>query len=213
VSLLRIYFVRHGQTEFSKEDRFCGEIDVPLNAMGREMADALADHYRTEHWDGLYASPKLRARQSGEPLAHAVGQRLEILDGLKEIAYGEWDGRLAAEVAREDPERYRRWEADPGRHAPPGGETGEEIAQRALAAVHHIREHHPSGQVFCFSHKATLRVLVCALLGIDVGQFRARIAQRVSSVTVFSFPPSGPRLEVLGDISHLPAELRVEMGT
>jgi probable phosphoglycerate mutase len=63
------------------------------------------------------------------------------------------------------------------------------------------------------SHKATIRVLVCALLGIDVGLFRARIGMRVASVTQFSFRKTGPRLDVLGDIAHLPPELHLDVGT
>lgn len=209
----RLFFVRHGQTDFSKEDRFTGEIDIPLNETGKAMAEALGAYYASTRWEAIYSSPKLRARQTAEPLCRRTGLPMRIEDGLREIAYGKWDARLADEVEQDDPELYRKWEADPGRHAPPGGETGIQIAERALASVNAIRDRHPSGKVMIVSHKATIRVLVCALLGIDVGLFRARIGMRVASVTQFSFRKSGPRLDVLGDIGHLPPELHLDVGT
>jgi probable phosphoglycerate mutase len=72
-------------------------------------------------------------------------------------------------------------------------------------------DRHPSGPVLAVSHKATIRVLVCALLGLDVGLFRARIGQPVSAVTVFEFREKGPLLRVMGDTSHLPPYLRREI--
>jgi probable phosphoglycerate mutase len=207
---LRIYLVRHGQTDSSRDARFAGARDVPLNAVGLQMAEALAEHYAAQPWSGLYASPQLRARQTVGPLARRLGMDVHLDDRLREMEYGEWDGRLSADIAAEDPERWKRWEADPDRNAPPGGETAPQIAARAMAAVDAIRKAHETGDVMVVSHKATIRVLVCALLGLDVGLFRKRIAQRVASVTVFSFLPTGPCLEVLGDLSHLPPGLRAE---
>src|SRR6185312_15004882 len=101
-----------------------------------------------------------------DPPLNATG--LAMADALGEIAYGEWDGRPEAEVERDDAARFHAWSAHPGRVAPPGGESGAEIAARAMAAVERIRARHADGgKVLVVSHKATLRVLVCALLGID----------------------------------------------
>ena len=103
--------------------------------------------------------------------------------------------------------------AQPGQVSSPRCRTAVEIAARALGAVDAIRARHDDGKVLVVSHKATLRVLLCALLGIDVDQFRARIAQPVSAVSVVSFKKSGPILEKLGDVSHLSPELIAAGGT
>ena len=218
MSTLSLYLVRHGQTDASRANRFCGRIDPPLNATGLAMADALAARYGHAAKDGgfdeIVASPLLRARQTAAPTARAAGLSVVLDDGLVEIAYGEWDGRAEADVERDDAARFHAWAAHPGRVAPPGGETGADIAVRALAAVERIRARHTGGgKVLVVSHKATLRVLVCALLGIDVDGFRARIAQKVCAVSIIDFKPTGPLLQVLGDTSHLPPELLAGDGT
>jgi probable phosphoglycerate mutase len=211
--MLSLYLVRHGQTDASLANRFCGRIDPPLNATGQAMAAALAARYGREGWAEIVASPLLRTRQTAEPTARAADLAVTLDDALVEIAYGEWDGRAEAEVERDDAARFAAWAAHPGRVAPPGGETGAQIATRALAAVERIRARHQSGKVLVVSHKATLRVLICALLGIDVDDFRARIAQKVCAVSIIDFRQAGPLLQVLGDTSHLPPALRAVDGT
>ncbi|MGZ3440543.1 MAG: histidine phosphatase family protein [Polyangia bacterium] len=211
--MLSLYLVRHGQTDASLNNRFCGRIDPPLNTTGLAMADALAARYGSEGFDEIVASPLLRAQQTAAPTARLAGLPVATDDGLVEIAYGEWDGRAEADVERDDAARFAAWSTHPGRVAPPGGETGADIAVRALAAVERIRARHASGKVLVVSHKATLRVLVCALLGIDVDGFRARIAQKVCAVSIIDFKSTGPLLQVLGDTSHLPPALLAGDGT
>jgi alpha-ribazole phosphatase len=211
--VLSLYLVRHGQTDYSLRNQFCGSIDPPLNATGMRMADALAARYGAVEWAGIYASPRLRTRQTAAPTAKLAGLEVGIEDGLREIAYGEWEGRSEAEVETSDGERFRAWAAHPGRVGPPGGETAVQIAERALAAVDAIRARHADGKVLIVSHKATLRILVCALMGIDVDQFRSRIAQKVCAVSVIDWKKTGPLLQTLGDVSHLPPDLLAADGT
>ncbi len=214
MSTLSLYLVRHGQTDASLANRFCGRIDPPLNATGLAMADALAARYGREGFAEIVSSPLLRARQTAEPTARAAGLSLTLDDGLIEIAYGEWDNRREADVEREDAARFHAWSAHPGWVAPPGGESGVDIAARALAAVERIRARHTGGgKVLVVSHKATLRVIVCALLGIDLDGFRARVAQKTCAVSIIDFKPTGPLLQVLGDTSHLPPALLAGDGT
>jgi alpha-ribazole phosphatase len=219
--MLSVYFVRHGQTDYSLANRFCGSTDAPLNAAGRAMANALAARYGVgpggdrsdERWAAIYASPMQRTRETAEPTARKAGLPILFEDGLREIAYGEWEGRPESEVERDDHDRFHAWAAHPGRVAPPGGETAVAIAARATAALDFIRARFTDGKVLVVSHKATLRVLMCALLGIDVDLFRSRIAQKVAAVSIVDFKSSGPLLQVLGDVSHLPPELLAGDGT
>lgn len=211
--MLSLYLVRHGQTDASRSNRFAGRVDHPLNAVGRAMADALAARYGRAGWREIVSSPLARARHTAEPTARAAGLPVTVDDGFVEIAYGEWDDRLEDEVEANDAARFAAWVAHPGRLAPPGGESGDQIATRALAAVERVRARNPDGKVLVVSHKATIRVLVCALLGIDVDEFRRRIGQRVCAVNLVEFKSSGPLLQILGDVSHLPPALLEGDGT
>ena len=211
--MLTLTFIRHGQTDCSLEDRFCGSIDIPLNETGEQMARVLADAYSTESWAALYSSPLLRARYTVEPLAKRLGMEVQVLDGLREIGYGDWEGLQSSEIHQKFPAEMAAWAADPERVPPPGGETAAQLSARAIAAVPLIRDLHADGHVLAVAHKATIRVIVCALLGIDVGLYRMRVAQGVGAATSFQFKDTGPLLLTLNDASMLPPHLRHVGGT
>ncbi len=206
--------VRHGQTDFSRENRFCGSIDPPLSKVGEQMADALGLAYGGHAWDAIYCSPSHRARQTAAPLAKRAGRELVIDEGLREISYGDWEGMKHEEAKVKFPDVYAYWAQDTASRATPGGETAFMVASRAAPVIERIRREHPSGRVLVVSHKATLRILVCALLGMDVRLFRDRIGQPVCAVSRFQIKPQGTAmLTLLGDVSHLPDELRGAEGT
>jgi broad specificity phosphatase PhoE len=211
--MLSVYFVRHGQTDYSRQNRFCGSTDAPLNDVGLRMAEALAARYADFGFDAIYSSPLRRTRETAEPVARPAGLDVIALDGLREIAYGEWEGRPERDVERDDHERFAAWAAHPARVAPPGGETATAIAARATDALDRIRAHHDRGKVLVVSHKATIRILLCTLLGVDVDHFRRRVAQRVAAVSCVDFKKDGPLLQMLNDVSHLDAELLEGDGT
>jgi len=212
--MLELYMVRHGQTDFSRENRFCGSIDPPLSSLGKQMAEALGGAYGGQGWDAIYCSPSQRARQTATPLATRAGRELLIDEGLREISYGDWEGMKHEEAKAKFPDVYAWWAQDTASRATPGGETAFMVASRAAPVIERIRREHPSGRVLVVSHKATLRILVCALLGMDVRLFRDRIGQPVCAISRFQIKPQGTAmLTLLGDVSHLPAELREAEGT
>jgi alpha-ribazole phosphatase len=205
--VLSLYLLRHAETDFSRQDRFCGHIDAPLTEIGRQMAACFADAYGRLPWRAVYTSTRARTVGTAEPLATraaAVSRRDPALD---EIYYGHWQGRTKAEIAASDPERYRRWLRDPTVGAP-GGESVFDVRARVLGAVDQIRRRYDDGNVLVVSHKTTLRVLVCSLLDIDLARYRDRVAQPVCGVTLIELRPQGPMLRGLGDLGHLPAWLR-----
>jgi probable phosphoglycerate mutase len=201
--MLTLHLVRHGETAQSAEGYFAGDIDPSLTEHGRGQAQALARVASGLQLAGVYVSPKLRARQTAEPLL--AGCRLEpvVEDGLREIAYGRWEGRKESEVRATEPDAYAAWSADPAMVAPPGGESAFAIAARALPVLVRARREHPSGNVLFVSHKATIRVIVCALLGVPLGRFRDRVACPPASLTTFEFAERGAMLVRLGDVGHL----------
>lgn len=127
----RIYLVRHGITIVGGEDRFAGEIDVPLSDAGREQARALGARLAAEPLDAAYASPLGRALETARLVAAPHGREVVPLAELREISHGHWEGKTRAEVERLDPLEYSRWESDPFSFAPAGGETGLAVTARA----------------------------------------------------------------------------------
>jgi probable phosphoglycerate mutase len=205
--VLSLYLLRHGETEFSRDDRFCGRFDAPLTEVGREMAACFADVYGKLQWRAIFTSGRQRASGTAEPLATQAALLIHRDAGLDEVDYGAWQGHSKDEVLRLDRERYRRWCEDPTVRAP-AGESVVEVRDRVMATVAHIQAQCDEGNVLVVSHKTALRVLICSLLGIELTQFRYRIAQPVAGVSVVELGPSGPLLRCLGDLGHLPLRLR-----
>ena len=143
-------------------------------------------------------SPKARAQATAAPTAKRLGLTPRIEDGLREIGYGVWDGRKESEIKQSDPHTYALWASDPAVHAPPGGENGYAIAARAIPIVESVTAAH-EGNVLLVSHKATIRVIVCALLNLHIGRFRDRIACPTASLTTFELTSRGPLLVRIGE--------------
>src|SRR5688500_8441705 len=177
------------------------------------MAEAFATAYAGTTWAAIYTSPMIRARQTAAPLERLAGVTAIVQDGLSEIAYGEWEGLTVDEVKARWPEAFAYWADDVASRGTPGGETAFHVAARAMRAVEGIRSRRHEGNVMLVSHKATLRVITCALLGLDVRLFRERIAPPVAAVSMFAVRHGSDQLMFFGDRSHLPEHLKNEEGT
>ena len=177
------------------------------------MASAFAAAYHSTHWTAMFSSPMQRTRATAKPLCEAVGMDLELREGLKEINYGEWEGQSVETVSRNYHDDYIRWSADPAWYPPTSGELAVGIASRAMLVIEEIKQQYNSGNVLIVSHKATIRIMLCSLLGIDVGRFRYRLGCPVGSVSIVEFGSHGPLLRALAERTHLNERLRSLPGT
>lgn len=210
---LTLYLIRHGETIYSQTGGYCGELDPELTDEGRQMAEAFAMAYRSTPWNAIYVSPMKRTIATARPLCEAIGMEMQLRDGLKEIRYGEWEGKTNEYVKEHYAEDYERWLTEPAWNAPVGGETSVQIASRASAVIAEIEDKYTEGNVLVVSHKATIRIILCSLLGIDLGRYRDRINALAGSINIVKFGKYGPLLEVLGDRAYMSEALRNRPGT
>lgn len=210
---LTVYFMRHGETTYSQTGGFCGSLDPDLTDEGLEMAIAFGKAYSNLDWTAAYVSPKKRTIATARPLCDAVGLEMQLRDGLREIEYGEWEGKTQDYIKANDSEHYIHWMTEPAWNAPPGGETAVQIASRSELVITEITQKYSDGNVIVVSHKATIRIMLCGLLGIDLGRYRDRIDTPAASVSVVEFGKYGPKLKILGDRSFMDEELRSRPGT
>ncbi|MEL6581327.1 MAG: histidine phosphatase family protein [Cyanobacteria bacterium J06621_12] len=200
---LNLYFLRHGETEASKTGGFCGTSDVDLTPEGVIMAQDFAEVYQAISWKAIFCSPMRRTIATAKPLCELASMEMQLRDGLKEIDFGEWEGKTPAEVNQDYHDQYVRWQSEPGWNAPPGGERAIDIARRSSKVIEEIETTYPDGNVLVVAHKATIRIMLCSLLGIDVGRYRDRINMPVAAVSILEFCQQGPRLLKLSDRSHI----------
>ena len=204
--ITRVSLVRHGESEAAAEDRFAGAIDVPLSERGREQAGKLAQRLAAEPIAAVYSSPLGRTIETARIIAGPHALEVQKSAELREISHGRWEGKRRSEVEALYPEEYRRWDRDPFSFAPEGGETGLAVTARALPCLLEIVQRHRGTHVLVTSHKATIRLLLCSLLGFDPRRYRDRLDQSPAALNVLDFREAGEaRLMLFNDTSHYAA--------
>ncbi len=199
----RVYLVRHGATTLSAEDRFAGETDVPLSDQGRAQLRHLADRLAREPLSTVCASPMRRTLESAEILSKPHGLPIVSVPALREISHGRWETRTRREVEELWPEEYARWESDPYTFAPEGGESGLAVTARALPSLLELVAAQAGRTLLVVSHKATIRLLLSALLGFDPRFYRDRLDQSPACLNILDFKdPCHARLTLFNDVSH-----------
>ena len=202
----RVYLIRHGATELSAEDRFAGAIDVHLSDTGRNQARLLGERLAKDPICAVYASPMTRTMATAELIAKPHALEVTPVDEMREIAHGRWEGKKRADVEREYKEEYERWEHDPYSFAPAGGESGLAVTARALPALLQLVERHKNMPLVVVSHKATIRLLLSSLIGIDPRKYRDRLDQSPAALNILDFKDLGnARLTLFNDVSHYEA--------
>ena len=167
----RLVVWRHGRTEWNAGGRFQGQLDPPLDAVGRAQAARTAPHLAATlaaEATVIVSSDLVRARDTAGALAPLLGVPVHVDPRLREHGLGSWEGLTRVEVAERHPEQYADWLAGrPVRGR--GGEPAEAVAQRALAAVTDLPA---AGTAVLVTHGGTAGRLVEALLGLGLDHRR-----------------------------------------
>jgi len=199
----RVYLIRHGATTLSAEDRFAGATDVELSDDGRKQAALLGERLACEPIAAVYASPMKRTVETAKLASAAHHRELWLDPGLREIDHGRWEGLTRAEVESRFAREYADWEQDPYTVSPEGGESGASVIARALPVLRKIVIENTGKTVMVISHKATIRLLLCGILGIDPRGYRDRFDQSPACLNALDFSnPVRARLTIFNDITH-----------
>jgi probable phosphoglycerate mutase len=192
----RLYLIRHGATNLTAEDRFSGATG-DLSDEGRRQLGALAERLKKEEIQALYASPLQRTLDSALILGGAIGLTPILKDGLREISHGEWEGLTHDEARAKHPETFEAWSRDPFHHAAEGGESGQDVLDRAMPVLRDIVAAERGKRVAVVSHKATLRLVLCDFLGIDPRGYRDKLEQFPACLNIVVMMGTGARLVLL----------------
>ena len=199
----RVFLVRHGATVLSAEDRFAGATNVELSEEGRRQVEALSRRLAAQPIAAFYASPLDRTMETARILAAPHEKAVEPEAGFLEINHGVWEGLTRQEAETRFGDMYVKWEADPYNFAPDGGETGLAVAARAMPALLRAVAAHAGEMICVVSHKATIRLLLGAILGFDPRRYRDHLDLNPASLTVLDFRDAmNGRLTLFNDVAH-----------
>ena len=169
----RLWFIRHGETDFNREGRLQGQQDTPLNPKGREQASAVGRALRKlagaelaalDEAGAFVASPFVRTRRTMELARQAMGfepTAYALDDRLKELTFGEWEGFTWPEIEARDPAGAAARAADKWDFVPPGGESYAGLARRVAPWVETIDR-----DLFVTSHGGVARALMYLIAGV-----------------------------------------------
>ena len=165
--------VRHGETDWNRDNRFQGHADPPLNATGRAQARALATELNDRSFAAAHTSPLRRAAETAAILAGAL--RLEPVPdaSLKEVDVGSWSGLTRTEVERRFPAGFTRW-LEYG-HGWGDGETYDELGARVVSGLVDIAERHPGEDVLAVTHGGPIRSALAAAERVSFDEARRSI--------------------------------------
>jgi len=164
----RIILIRHGETNWNKEGRFQGQIDIPLNDKGKGQASKASDYLEEIKFTKAFSSSMKRPYETAKIILKNNNIHIEKIDSLVEISHGLWEGKLEEEIRRTWPEMLKKWHEKPESVTMPEGESIKQVSDRAISAWNIIcdsqRENDTSLLV---AHDAVNKTLICHILGLS----------------------------------------------
>jgi probable phosphoglycerate mutase len=142
--MFQFFLIRPGLTEFERQGRVQGTLDIPLCEDGRRAIVAMVNELSSKPITAVYAAPSLPAEQTADALSAALGLKTRTLEQLRNLDYGLWQGMLISDVKTKQPKVYRQWQDQPETVCPPQGETISAARQRVQTAIAKLTKKHKS---------------------------------------------------------------------
>jgi len=175
----RLLLVRHGETNWNRDGRFQGQIDIPLNENGHKQAAQAGEFLKSIKIDAAVSSSMLRPKETAEGiLKHHPEVTLQTTEDLWEISHGEWEGKLESEIEAGYPGELAEWQSKPEAVQMPGGENLDDVFRRAkkgwgdiVAAYSDADGSGAPKTVLVVAHDAINKAILCQVLGLGPDKF------------------------------------------
>ncbi len=194
---MKLYLVRHGHTTLNQSgaaDRFCGITDIPLSNQGHSQARELGCVLSGKNITYVYHSGLKRSLETAnvvlETLRNAgtTSIELRLCEGIREVSFGDWEGKTKDEVHAQNPELFANWLRKPATTVIPGARSFSHRYSKALAAISGLVNSHLDESVVLIGHSTMNRLLLVGLLGADLNRYRS-IRQENCAVNILEFQP------------------------
>lgn len=199
----RVILFRHANAGNGGETRFKGCANPPLSRKGEREARAIARSYNEWPIGRIISSPLIRAIQTIKPLADKRGLTIETEDSLKDLDFGEWEGKTLKEVQAFDPRRFALWKSHPDRFVFPNGLVLADYVQNSLNYLEKIVLTGPRGiNVAVCAHRALIKGLVCHFSVRPLSDFWS-IQIDPAAATMVLWNEGRWMIEIINDTRHL----------
>jgi len=167
--MLRIILIRPGSTDYDREGRIQGTLDIPLSEQGAAEVAQTTEQLRPEGLEVLYAPECEPAWQTAQAIAEGLDVKLKKVDQLHNLNHGLWQGMLVEDVRRKQPKVYRQWQEQPGTVCPPDGEMLSEAEKRVQASLTKLLKKHKEGTIGLVVPEPLASLVRCYLKHEEVG--------------------------------------------
>ena len=196
----KLILIRHGETEWSYQKRYCSFTDIDLSEKGRWQARKLNKRLGREKIHKIYSSDMKRAVQ----FAMIVFKDMppEELLHLREMNFGIFEGLAYRDIMDKYPQVYGRWLENPLHIIIPHGESLHSLARRVRKAVSRILSQNSNSTVAVFTHAGPIRVIICDVLELDLREIW-QIEQDLAGISIIEYVQGSGKIHLLNDISYL----------
>ena len=202
--MTRIILIRHGETEWNKEQIFRGRTDIKLNKNGIKQAEYIGKRLADIKIDAIYSSPLSRAKDTADSIAkHHKSLKPIVSEKLNDMNFGKWEGLSIKAVKTNYPGLYKLWKTNPGAVKFPGGCNLKKIENNLSSLLKDTVKSHPGRTVVFVSHRVPLKILILLSLDTSLKQFwEIRIDN--ASISILEYDKNaGFSLAGLNDTCHL----------
>lgn len=200
---LKLYLVRHGETEWNKEEIFRGRKDIPLNETGKVQAERVGEYLAKFGIDLIYTSPLLRARETASFISKETGAPVTVLEELNDMDFGIWEGLSLGDVMRRYPKEFETWKLNPHVFKVEGCESLREVRKRVSKGLKRIlRDRKEKGSIAIVSHRVICKILAMLILGVP-NRYFWRIKIDPASISTFEYRDGHFVTTLLNQTSHL----------
>ena len=203
----RIFLIRHGETNWNKEGRFQGQIDIPLNENGKDQARKTFEYLKNISFNKAFSSSMHRPYETAQIiLQNNKDLKIEKIDSLVEISHGLWEGKLESEIREKWPLLLKNWHDKPEEVIMPEGESIKDVSERSIKAFDKICLSQKDNDLsLIVAHDAVNKTLICNILGINYSNIW-KIKQGNGGITIidlFDDPSKPPVISALNITTHL----------
>ena len=199
--MLRLYFMRHGETVWNTERRYQGMTDIELSEEGLRQAECAAKRFKNIKIDKIYASPLKRAMKTAEKIAAEKGLEIISEDDFREIHFGEWEGKTVPELTEKYGESYTNFIREPHKYGFPGEGSVENVINRINPGIDSLIAEE-KGNVLIVSHGGIIRLMIMYIMGLDSSWF-TKMWINNTGVSIVEIKNDRRLLLTLNDSAHL----------
>jgi len=197
-----LILIRHGETPYNRDRRYQGHRDAPLTKKGKGQAKKIAIRLRNESLDAIYSSDLKRARYTAKAINGYHSLKVNILPELREIDFGDWEGKTHDEIQREWRGLLDEWERKPSQIKIPRGESIKDLAERTRSTIKKIVGNYPDQRVAIITHGGLIRIVLIDALGLGLDDWWKTITSN-GGISIIEYQSKRAEVLLQNDTSHL----------